>query len=410
MEAIILAGGLGTRLRSEVQDLPKPMAEIQSKPFLEYLLDHLISEGIDRIIFSVGYKSEYIQNHFSDNYKGLEIDYAIEKERLGTGGAIINALQFVRQEDVFVLNGDSIFLGDMKRQFKVHEKSNADVTFALKPMENIERYGTVEMSDKGRITQFFEKQPVDSGYVNVGVYLFSVQCLMNQHLPTKFSIENDFFESKVNDLFFMGYPSDGYFLDIGIPDDFQKAQYEIGIFPKIDQSWTLFLDRDGVINKKRDNDYVKNLEELELLPGAIEAIALLSHFFGKVIIVTNQQGVGKGLMTIGDVQKIHDVIRNKVETHGGKIDAFYCAPQLKSENSPMRKPNIGMAQKAKEDFPEIDFSKSIMLGDSKSDMEFGERANMKTVLVGAKQPDINRYSVPSVHNFQRIIRSILKPG
>lgn len=151
----------------------------------------------------------------------------------------------------------------------------------------------------------------------------------------------------------------------------------------IDKSWTLFLDRDGVINKKIDNDYVRNVNQFEWLPGAIEAIVSLSKKFGRIIIVTNQQGIGKKWMTENDLESIHQYLKTEIEKAGGHIDAIYFAPQLKGENSPMRKPETGMALQAKKDFPEIDFKKSIMVGDSLHDMDFGKRMGMKTVFISA---------------------------
>ncbi|HTL83119.1 MAG TPA: HAD family hydrolase [Bacteroidia bacterium] len=153
----------------------------------------------------------------------------------------------------------------------------------------------------------------------------------------------------------------------------------------IDKSWTLFLDRDGVINKRFPGDYVKRVDEFEFLPGVLDTIVELSVLFGRLIVVTNQQGIGKGLYTHDDLLKIHDHMTEEVEKAGGKIDAVFYAPQLKEENSPMRKPGIGMALQAKKIFPEIEFSKSIMIGDSPGDMEFGKRAGMKTVFVGKKE-------------------------
>lgn len=156
----------------------------------------------------------------------------------------------------------------------------------------------------------------------------------------------------------------------------------------VDKSWTLFLDRDGVINKKIDDDYVRSIDQFEWLPGVIESIKKLSSLFGRIIIVTNQQGVGKGLMTKEAVESIHDHIIQSIQDAGGKIDGVYYAPQLKSENSEFRKPNIGMALLAKRDFPEINFARSMMVGDSMSDMEFGRKAGMKTVFIsnGKKNP------------------------
>lgn len=152
--------------------------------------------------------------------------------------------------------------------------------------------------------------------------------------------------------------------------------------PKIDTSWTLFLDRDGVINKKLEGNYVKIIDEFEFLPYALEAIKLFSSRFHKVVIVTNQQGISKRLMTEDDLNKVHQYLLQEVQNFGGRIDAIYHAPQLAKENSIMRKPNIGMALKAKEEFPSIDFKKSIMVGDSISDMEFAKNANMFGVLIG----------------------------
>jgi histidinol-phosphate phosphatase family protein len=155
----------------------------------------------------------------------------------------------------------------------------------------------------------------------------------------------------------------------------------IHFLKEIDKTWTLFLDRDGVINKRLMGDYVKNVDEFEFLPGVLEAIAAFSKKFGRIIIVTNQQGIGRGIMTENDLKLVHDHMVRQVEKHGGRIYAVYYAPQLASENSNMRKPEIGMAMKAKEDFPEIDFTKSLMIGDSMSDIEFGEKAGMKTLFI-----------------------------
>lgn len=149
----------------------------------------------------------------------------------------------------------------------------------------------------------------------------------------------------------------------------------------IDESWTIFLDRDGVINKKRDNDYVKSWEEFEFLPDALSALRFISEFFGRVIVVTNQQGVGKELMTKDDLKDIHQKMKAEVKEAGGKIDRIYYCPDLEEDESPCRKPEIGMGLWAKRDFPEIDFSKSIMVGDSPSDIKFGVNLGMKTFLI-----------------------------
>ena len=151
----------------------------------------------------------------------------------------------------------------------------------------------------------------------------------------------------------------------------------------ISKSWTLFVDRDGVINKNRVGDYVKNYDEFEFIAGVKEAFVELNNHFGRIIVVTNQQGIGKGLYTESDVEGIHLSMMLDIMLAGGHIDRIFFAPQLASENSEMRKPNIGMARLAKEEFPDIDFTKSLMIGDAISDMQFGRTAGMKTVFVGA---------------------------
>ncbi len=160
------------------------------------------------------------------------------------------------------------------------------------------------------------------------------------------------------------------------------------LMDSIDQSWTLFLDRDGVINVRIENDYVKTPDEFIFLPGAKEAIVRLSKAFGRIVVVTNQQGIGKGLYTSDDLSLIHNKMLGEIQLAGGKIDAVYFAPQLQSENSPMRKPGIGMALAAAEKYPEINFSRCIMVGDTASDMEFARNAGMRAVLCTPIKTDV----------------------
>lgn len=151
---------------------------------------------------------------------------------------------------------------------------------------------------------------------------------------------------------------------------------------RIDKSWTLFLDRDGVINVRLIDDYVKNIGEFEFLPGVLDAFKIFAEKFGRIIIVTNQQGVGKGIMTMHDVDEVHTFMKQEIESRKGRIDAVYVCPQLKTDPNNFRKPSPKMAFMAQHDFPEIDFEKSIMIGDSGSDIEFGKNAGMFTILIG----------------------------
>jgi len=176
---------------------------------------------------------------------------------------------------------------------------------------------------------------------------------------------------------------------------------------KIDKTWSLFLDRDGVINKRLIDDYVRAWEQFEFNPGVKEAFKVFSDLFVRIIVVSNQQGVGKGLMTEDDVNKVNNRMVSEIEASGGKIDAAFYCPALESEKSFNRKPNIGMALQARKRFPEIRFRQSIMVGDSLSDMIFGKRLGMKTVFLSAHLPHIRKgyktinYVFPDLQSFAK---------
>lgn len=218
MEAIILSGGLGTRLRSLVDDVPKTMALVNGKPFLSYLLEYLVKFGCHRVVLSVGYKKELIQNYFHDNYKGMVLVYASEETPLGTGGALKNALKFVRSEKVLVMNGDSFFQVDL-HAFR-QEMQNEDIALCVKPMEHFERFGSVRIQDK-KVLNFSEKTMTQVGYINTGIYWVS-QTVFNKIDETVFSFET--FLQYQKDI--GAFVSDGYFIDIGVPEDYLRAQEE----------------------------------------------------------------------------------------------------------------------------------------------------------------------------------------
>ncbi|MBC6996286.1 nucleotidyltransferase family protein [Neolewinella lacunae] len=229
-EAIILAGGFGTRLRAVVEDRPKALAPINGRPFLEYLLDYLIRSGLERFVFSVGYRARQIEEHFGASYRGYPIRYALETEPLGTGGGILNALPLTSEETVLVTNGDSLFLADLAAQWKVHTESAAVATLALRPMRDFSRYGRVELAADGRVLAFREKEAVAEGLINGGVYLLRRDAFALAELNGAFSLEKDFFGALVATLPFYARPDAAYFLDIGIPEDFARAQADFKAF------------------------------------------------------------------------------------------------------------------------------------------------------------------------------------
>jgi len=231
-EAIILAGGFGTRLRSVINDVPKPMAPVNEKPFLDYLLQYLSSYGIKKIVLSVGFLSEKIIEQYGNQYKGIPISYSIEKEPLGTGGGIRLAMQQCTGEHVLVLNGDSFFDINLKSFYNHHEEMLADCSLALRKADNAARYGTIELGDLDLITAFKEKNGEEKpGTINAGIYLLNRETFLEETPSEKnFSIEKDFFETHIKQLNLYGFCYDGYFIDIGIPEDFNKAQNDFKAF------------------------------------------------------------------------------------------------------------------------------------------------------------------------------------
>ena len=226
MEAIVLAGGLGTRLRSAVPDLPKCMAPINGIPFISYLIDHLQKEGVTHFIFSFGYKSATFLSVLEEKLPKHNYKVLIEQEPLGTGGAIKLACTNATQQDVIALNGDSLFKVNVKELMQFHKAKKSQCTLALKPMQNFERYGSVEIDEIQKIKSFKEKQFMASGCINGGVYAIDVASFLQKPLADKFSMEQDYLEKYTAEGNFYGFIQDGYFIDIGIPEDYAKAQIE----------------------------------------------------------------------------------------------------------------------------------------------------------------------------------------
>lgn len=227
MQAILLCGGMGTRLRSVVSDRPKPMADICGKPFLQYLLEMLRDKGITEVIFALGYMGEMIEEYFQDGSAfGLKIAYSYEEEPLGTGGAIRNALPKILEEEVLVLNADTYFPMDYQGLYHFHQENDGDFSLATRAVPDISRYGAVRRDAAGRILAWNEKledggQPL-AGEINGGIYVMK-KSLIAEIPEGKQSLEQDCIPKWLSEgKRIFGLPFDGYFMDIGIPKDYQQ--------------------------------------------------------------------------------------------------------------------------------------------------------------------------------------------
>lgn len=231
-EAIILAGGFGTRLQAVVNDVPKPMAPVNGKPFLDYIFLYLKHYGITRVILSTGYLAHKIADRYERSFDGMQVSCAVEKRPLGTGGGIRLAMQHCITDDILVLNGDSFFDVDLSVYHAQYKRSAAAGSLALRKVENAARYGTIRMGDDNRIAAFKEKDSVETpGLINGGVYLLNRELFLANTPETQaFSIEKDFFETKLSEITLCGFEHEGYFIDIGIPEDYKKAQEDFKSF------------------------------------------------------------------------------------------------------------------------------------------------------------------------------------
>lgn len=232
-EAIILAGGLGTRLRSAVPELPKCMAPVGGRPFIHYVTDYFRREGIGHFIFALGYKSSYFDDFFAEvfpsdggnGHHAGSYSVSLEQEPLGTGGAIRQACTLAKTGTVLILNGDTFFRIGLSALSDFHDAKDADCSLCLKPMQDFDRFGVVELDETQRVLDFREKQHYTTGLINGGVYALNVPRFLGEDLPEKFSFEKDYLEKGSHRLY--GTVQDSYFIDIGIPEDYRRVQEEI---------------------------------------------------------------------------------------------------------------------------------------------------------------------------------------
>jgi D-glycero-alpha-D-manno-heptose 1-phosphate guanylyltransferase len=223
MQAIVLAGGLGTRLRGVVPDLPKPMAPVAGRPFLAWILDRLVDSGFERVVLAVGYRHEAIRNHFGDAYRGVALQYSVEDRPMGTGGAIRLAADRVTATPVFVLNGDTYLDLDYRAMLKAHPRGGGQMTVAGSEVADVSRYGALDLKD-GHIVGFREKGHAGPGVINAGTYLLSAGILERIPRGEVFSLEQQLLVPMVSEIRPGAFVTEGMFIDIGVPEDFARAQ------------------------------------------------------------------------------------------------------------------------------------------------------------------------------------------
>lgn len=235
-ECIILSGGLGTRLKNTISDLPKALAPVAGKPFLFYVIEYLQKQGIEKFIFALGYQHEMIETYLKEyfisknpvpGYPLFNYELSIEDNPLGTGGAIQMACSKTTTENILIVNGDTLFKINVAALSHFHIQQKADCTLALKPMKNFNRYAAVEIDNNAAVKSFHTKQFCEKGLINGGMYILNIPSFLQLHLPRQFSFEKDYLERYCSSKKISAIIQDEYFIDIGVPDDLERAGREM---------------------------------------------------------------------------------------------------------------------------------------------------------------------------------------
>ena len=399
--AVIMAGGKGSRLRSITNDeIPKPMVPVDGKPLLEYQVEALKEYGIKKIVMIVGHLGEKIMDHFKDG-KGfsVDIDYIVEKEPLGTAGAFYYLKDKTDAKDFLLIFGDVFFDIDFDRMEDFHFKNAALTTLLAHPNGHPYDSDLIQTDDKGKVIGFDSKNNVrDYWYdnmVNAGMYVINRELLELAKEPVKIDFEKDILANQVkNGANIYAYHSPEYVKDVGTVDRINATVEELknGLVASKNlknRQRAIFLDRDGTMNVSKG--FISNADDLELIPGTIEAVKAINKSGALAIVITNQPVIARGECSFEELHNIHNKLKTLLGEKGAFVDdIFYCphhpdkgfegeVPELKFDCE-CRKPKTGMINEAVDKY-NIDLSKSYMVGDSTMDLELARNAGVRSVLV-----------------------------
>ncbi len=379
-QAVILCGGLGSRLGQITKKTPKPLIKINNKPFLDYLIEKLCRIRITKILLLCGYKSEkfFRKYHNKKPNNFTKITCYKEKKLCGTGGALVNAKKKL-DKIFFLLNGDTYFDGDLFHLAEEFDKKKYDAMMSYKKIFN-DRYGIVQIK-KNKVVKFENTSQKKRTNINLGTYILKKK-LFNKIKTRNFSLEEQILpklakKGKIQSMNF----KNSLFLDIGVKPDLIKAKT---VLSKVKYP-AVFLDRDGVINK--DLGYVHTKKNFKFTKNIFKTIKYFNRKNYFVFVVTNQSGIGRGYYSENDVKKLHHWMLKEFKNSYSQIDDIFFSPYFKYSKKyssvyfkKLRKPNIGMFSLAKKKWP-INTNKLVMIGDKKIDYEFGRKIKAKTIII-----------------------------
>lgn len=371
-QAVFLVGGLGTRLKGLTQDTPKPLLDVGGRPFLDYLLDEAARHGLRDILLLAGHFGQQVADRYDGrDWRGAHIKVLCEPEPLGTGGALRFALPHLA--DQFLLaNGDSFF--DINLRALALNLPEGGMAIALRNVTG-DRYGRVRLKDS-KVLSFHAPQEAVPGPINGGVY--ALRRAIVETIPEgKVSLEGDIFPGLAAQGRIRSREFKGYFIDIGVPEDFERAQTQL---PRHLRRPAVFFDRDGVLN--RDINYLYRPQDFEWLEGARKAIRLCNDAGYFVFVVTNQAGVARGYYGESDVRNLHAWINAELAREGAHVDAFEYCPHHPDGIHPdyrracrRRKPEPGMILDLLSNRT-VDKEKSFLVGNMQSDLDAATGAGL----------------------------------
>lgn len=405
MKVVIIAGGQGTRIASVNSEIPKAMIPIAGKPVLEYEVELAKRYGFTEFLFIIGYLGDQIENYFGDGSQwGVHIDYFKEEKPLGTAGAL-GLLKEQLTDDFFVFYGDTVTDFDMQAMLAFHKSKQVDATLFVHPNDHPYDSDIVEMDSEGRVKGFCHK-PHPEGFVshnvvNAALFIFSPKVLEQIEPGVKSHIEKHVLPACIDaGMRLYGYVSYEYIKDMGTPDRYYSVCDDVisGKVARLNRQYprkAVFLDRDGVIN--REVNLLNKPEQMELLPGAADAVRYINSKGYLAVVVTNQPVIARNLCSLEELDYIHATLETLLGKEQAYLNGLYYCPHHPDKGYPeerpeykiacdCRKPKPGMLLKAASDW-NIDLSESYMIGDSDRDIQAGHAAGVKeSILIPTNEP------------------------
>lgn len=431
MQAVIMAGGKGTRLAQIAKDIPKPMVPIADKALLEYQIENLKENGVNQIILIIGHLGDVIRNHFGNGESfGVRISYYEEQSPLGTAGALAKIKDKLDQT-FFLVFGDLFININFHRFLRFHQTKHAEITLFAHPNSHPYDSDIIIADEKDRVTGWSYKKDVrTSDYknlVNAGLYILNkravdlIEAAQKEKGEDKIDLEKEVIIPAINSILICAYHSTEYVKDIGTPDRLNKVTADLihGVCEQRNlkhKQKCIFLDRDGTINKYVG--FLRTVEQVELEPTAAEAIRLINESNYLAIVITNQPVIARGECDLQEMDRIHNRIYTLLGKEGAYLDGLYFCPhhpdrgfegeipELKIDCD-CRKPKIGMLKKAEQDF-NADLSLSWFIGDTTLDIQTGRNAGMHTIMLQSGDPKKERFDASPDYTANDLFNAVKK--